>query len=211
MAISYDELKDRISSLQSNISSLNFQIREAESSISRLTREKKVLQIRTSELRSKIHTQKSAQYNHQSQIDNAARVQSDISVLQSHANSTSSNVQDVAAELQRLKQNLDRCAAVLSGETTQLRSETSVVERGVPMNVRLVRAFKREQTAVMKATRALELVHLKVPELLPGSNMKFLELEVSSRSVSGAIASEMPPVALITAGSGENVTRKDLT
>ena len=65
--------------------------------------------------------------------------------------------------------------------------------------VRLVRAFKREETAVMKATRALESVHLKVPDLLPGSNMKFLELEVSSRSVSGAIVSEMPPVALITA------------
>lgn len=199
MAIEYSELKDQISSIQSNISTLNRQINGAESSVTRLTREKEELQTRISDLRSKIQTQKLAQQRHQNQINNAARVQSDITVLQSHANSTTSTVQDVAAELQRLKQNLNDCAAVLNGETAQLRVKTSVIDKFLRKKSRHAREFKREKTAILEATEALATVHSKVPALLPGgSNMKFLELKPRRKgtSVSVTTGNTMPPVVL---------------
>ena len=197
MALDYNQLKDQVSSIQSNISTLNRQISEAERGVTRLTREKDELQSRISNLRSKIQTQKSAQKSHQSQINNAARLQSDISMLQSHANSTTATVQDVAVELQRLKQNLNDCAAVLNGETAQLRVKTSVIDKILRKKSRHAREFKREKTAILQAIEALATVHSKVPELLPGSNMKFLELKPSQEgsSISFIIESGIPQVA----------------
>jgi chromosome segregation ATPase len=197
MAIGYSELKDEISSIQSNISTLNREISDSESSVTRLTREKDELQSRIQSLSSTIQSQTLVQREHQNQINNVGRVQSDISGLQSHANSTTSMVQSVAAELQRLKESLDACAAVLNGETAQLRVKTSVVDRFYRKKSRQAREFQREKTAMLEATEALATAKSCVPKLLPGgSNMKFLDLKSDTKeaSMSMAFESTMPKV-----------------
>lgn len=180
-AIDFSDLKDEISSINSTISSLNSQIREAETSVTRLDREKNELQTRISSLRSTIQAQRSTSQTYQSQMNNAARVQTEISGLQDHATSTVSNVRDVANELQKLKQHLDSCAAVLSQENTEMKVKTAFMDKFMLKKSRNARQFEREKKAILQVTEALGSVHSKVPAMLPGSSLKFLELKPSTK------------------------------
>lgn len=162
--------------------------------MARLTREKDQLQTSISRLRTGIQSQRSAQVNHRSQISKVGSVQTNVSQLQGRAGSVTSSVSDMASQLLLLKQALSQCAAALDEEKTELHVKTSVVDRLMIQKARQNRELKREKEAITQATDALNGVLTKLPGLLSGSNMKFLELKPAPRVSSSALVNEIPAV-----------------
>ncbi|KAH8645553.1 hypothetical protein BGZ61DRAFT_555760 [Ilyonectria robusta] len=180
MALDYNDLKDEISSTEWQIASLNTQIQDAENSVTSLAKEKSQLQSRVSDLRLRIQRQKTAQISHQNQISKVNNVQTDITSLNRHAETTSSTVKTFARELLQLKQALNECAATVDQENTELRVNTSQLDKFLFRSTRQRRELGREKAAILQASEALSQVGAKIPSLLPSSNIKFLELKLAT-------------------------------
>jgi chromosome segregation ATPase len=196
MAIDYDNLKDQIAAKRQTISSIRGEISAAESTASRLDREKTQLQTSISLLHSNIQSHKSTQIDHRSQIQKLGSVQTSVSHLKTAADSVTVNIKDMASELLQLKQALNQCASALDDESTEIRIKSSKVDMLVLRRSRQRREFEREKQAIMQVTESLRVVVHSLPGLLPGSSMKFLDIKPAPRSSTSPIMEDIPGIKL---------------
>jgi carbamoylphosphate synthase small subunit len=124
MLIDYKSLKDTVASTRSTSSRLESQISIAEAAVTRRTREKGALETNIPQLNSTIQLQKSAQSTQRAEINKASTARAEVTLLQNITRATATSVEDVAAQLLRLKQALNECVAVLDAGNIELHVKT---------------------------------------------------------------------------------------
>jgi septal ring factor EnvC (AmiA/AmiB activator) len=123
---------------------------------------------------SEVATRKRQQQEHRNQIQKTGQIKSEISVLDKHASSTTSNVAESQRELQKIKQNLDTCSALLKERSLEVQTNSGFLERFLGKTYQRKREFMRQKSLLQNVSDALDRIHTEMPALLPSSDTKLL-------------------------------------
>jgi chromosome segregation ATPase len=196
-AIPYDGLEDQLQSLRSTISNLEDEIRDADNKIARLNREKSYLQDRLQKLRGTLTQEQVSKGENGKRTDDAEKLESNIILLQGQAGTISAEAHEAVGELQGLKSNLNEMAVSIGKETEQLTSESSMIRQISLTKTARSRQCRREIAAIIRVMEASRKAQLKIPALLPASNIKLLTNEPrKEKLVSSIVLEEIPKHAL---------------
>lgn len=194
-AIDYDKTKDQISSIRSNIASVNRNKAEAETTVTRLTNEKNALQSRISELTADINAQTAAKFAQGKDLAKGAKLKSEIASLNTQNRSATSQIRELVIELQALKQGLEKCSTILHEGTNSLKASSAGFD--TPFSARTIQAKRcaREMAAISKVMASLESIHRRMPMLMSSTSAGFLKYHPATKStVRVAVLSSIPPV-----------------
>ena len=184
------------------MNSLNGEISQGIRDVANLEDEKRNLQARIRQYEAEIAQRKTNNAQYERQIGEAKSVKGEIDVLERHAQSTTANVTDDNRQLQKLKQALDECNALIQAKSLEVQSKATLVERFAGLlgsrigdKVRRPREFQRQRQAMERVSQTLEQLQSEVPLLLPSHQMKFLD--VKPWSTSDAMATETEDIPAV--------------
>jgi chromosome segregation ATPase len=194
-AVDYDKTKDQISSIRSNITSVNRNKAEAETTVTRLTNEKNSLQSRISKLSADINAQTAAKNAQEKDLAKGTKLKSEIASLNTQNSNVTSQIRDLVIELQTLKQGLEKCSTILHEGTNTLKASATGFD--TPFSARTIQAKRcaREMAAMSKVVASLELIHQRMPLLMSSTPAGFLEYHPTTKgTVRVATLSSIPAV-----------------
>jgi uncharacterized phage infection (PIP) family protein YhgE len=95
-------------------------------------------------------------------------------MLDKHASSTTTNVAESQRELQKIKQNLDICSALLKEQSLEVQTNSGFLERFLGKTYQRKQEFNRQKSLLQTVSDALNRIHTEMPALLPSSDTKLL-------------------------------------
>ena len=174
-AVDISDLKDEIREANTSISRLQSDIDQADRDVSTLERQKGELQQLVKQYQSEVDTCKTKHQEYLGQIQKISLIQSEISLLQDHASSTNSNVTKIHRELQQIKQKLDTCSALLREKFEDVQTSSGFIERSLGKQHQRKQDFKRQKFLMQNIPNALDRSHSEVSALLQSHDTKFLD------------------------------------
>jgi chromosome segregation ATPase len=139
-----------------------------------LEAQKRELQRLVTQCQSEVATRKRKQQEHRSQIQKTGQIKSEISMLDMHASATTSSVTESQRELQKIKQNLDTCSALLKERSLEAQTNSGFLERFLGKTYKRKQEFMRQKNLLQNVSNALDKIHTEMPVLLPNSDTKLL-------------------------------------
>jgi septal ring factor EnvC (AmiA/AmiB activator) len=79
-------------------------------------------------------------------------------MLDKHASSTTSNVAESQRELQKIKQNLDMCSALLKERSLEVQTNSGFLERFLGKTYRRKQEFMRQKSLLQNVSDALNRI-----------------------------------------------------
>jgi hypothetical protein len=96
--------------------------------------------------------------------------------MKQRAESTITSSQEVGTELQKTKEQLDQCSALLNSKSMYIRTASSFTDRLFGKTYQNKREFKRQRAVLKRVSETLEEMQTKVPALLPNET-RFLNVK----------------------------------
>ncbi|OCL11173.1 hypothetical protein AOQ84DRAFT_424857 [Glonium stellatum] len=179
-------LRDQINAANASIGRLQTEIAEADRDVLTLERQKRELQQLIKKYQSEVDTCKMKHQEHQCQIQKTSEIQSEILLLLDYASSTKLTAEEIQRELQKVKQKLDTCSALLGERYEDVQASSGSVEGLLKRQHQRKRDFSGQRDLMQDVLNTLDKIHSDVPVLLESHDAKFLDAKPwngDSRSV----------------------------
>jgi chromosome segregation ATPase len=198
-----DDFQTEANNLQASVNTLTREISANNEAVARMEQEKSALQVQLRSHKDDISKKQAELRELERQASATSQTKQEIKTLQNHAASTTSNAKDALPELRSIRNNLEKCSALVQEKTVKVSTSYRLTDQIVGLlpvvgnNLRRTRMFRRQISAIEQVCDTLNQIHLDAPKLLPSQGTKFLGIKPWNSYVSGIeAASAMPAMCL---------------